>query len=78
MNKFLQETLALAWTYMILLPTVVDVRTNQPCKYSQSVLRNASLMALSILDAVFIFGKQRRRLGDFLASTKVVRLELTD
>jgi uncharacterized RDD family membrane protein YckC len=55
---------------------VVDVRTNQPCGYSQSVFRNAPLLVLGIFDAIFVFGKQRRRLGDFLASTKVVRLDL--
>jgi uncharacterized RDD family membrane protein YckC len=55
---------------------VVDAHTNQPCKYGQSVLRNAPLMVLGFFDAIFIFGKERRRLGDLLASTKVVRLDL--
>jgi uncharacterized RDD family membrane protein YckC len=63
---------------MLTKTAVVDVQTNQPCKYWQSVLRNAPLMVLGFFDAIFIFGKQRRRLGDFLASTKVVQLGQAD
>jgi uncharacterized RDD family membrane protein YckC len=51
---------------------VVDVHTGLPCKYWQSVLRKLPCMMLGILDVIFIFGKERRRLGDLLASTKVV------
>jgi len=32
------------------------------------------LLALGFVDWVFIVGKQRRRLGDFLARTRVVRV----
>jgi len=32
------------------------------------------MVALGIFDAVFIVGKQRRRLGDYLARTKVVSI----
>lgn len=53
---------------------VVHVRTGQPCSYWQSCLRNFTLM-LGVIDAAFIAGKQRRRLGDYLARTKVVQLE---
>jgi hypothetical protein len=31
-------------------------------------------MVLGIIDAAFIAGKQRRRLGDLLAGTKVIQL----
>ncbi len=53
---------------------VVHVATGQPCSYWQSCLRNLTLM-LGVIDAAFIAGKQRRRLGDYLARTKVVQLE---
>jgi uncharacterized RDD family membrane protein YckC len=53
--------------------SVVHVETGRPCSYWQSCLRNACLIFLGLLDLVFIIGKQRRRLGDFLASTRVVR-----
>lgn len=32
-------------------------------------------MVRGVIDAVFILGRQRRRLGDYLGRTKVVRLE---
>ena len=54
---------------------VVSASTGKPCRYWQSLVRNAA-MALSVVDAVFILGKQRRRLGDYIAGTKVVRLDL--
>jgi uncharacterized RDD family membrane protein YckC len=53
---------------------VVHNVSNAPCTYLQSFVRNSSLLILSILDAIFILGKSKRRLGDYLASTKVVRL----
>lgn len=53
---------------------VVHVTTGQPCSYWQSCLRNLTLM-LGMIDAAFIAGKQRRRLGDYLARTKVVQME---
>lgn len=53
---------------------VVHAQTGQPCSYLQSVTRNFCLLVLGVFDAVFIIGKQRRRLGDYLAKTKVVRL----
>lgn len=54
--------------------SVVHVETGQPCSYLQSCVRNVCLIILGILDWAFIVGKQRRRLGDFLAKTRVVRL----
>ena len=53
---------------------VVHNASNEPCTYLQSFARNSSLLILSILDSIFILGKSKRRLGDYLASTKVVRL----
>ncbi len=54
--------------------SVVHFETGQPCSYMQSVARNFCLLVLGFVDWVFIVGKQRRRLGDFLARTRVVRL----
>ena len=54
---------------------VVSASTEEPCRYWQSVVRNIA-MVLGFIDAVFILGKQRRRLGDYIAGTKVVRLDV--
>jgi uncharacterized RDD family membrane protein YckC len=54
--------------------SVVHFETGQPCSYLQSVARNFCLLVLGVVDCVFIVGRQRRRLGDFLARTRVVRL----
>ena len=51
---------------------VVHVETERPCNLWRSILRNVPMITLGVVDAVFIVGKQRRRLGDFLARTKVV------
>jgi len=51
----------------------VHVETEHPCSYLQSFFRNLTL-CLGVLDVVFIAGKQRRRLGDLLARTKVVQV----
>ena len=51
---------------------VVHVDTEQPCTFWRSIVRSLSMITLGIVDAMFIVGKQRRRLGDFLARTKVV------
>jgi uncharacterized RDD family membrane protein YckC len=53
---------------------VVHATTEEPCRYWQSLVRNFAMM-LGVIDAVFILGKQRRRLGDYLGRTKVVQLE---
>lgn len=52
---------------------VVHVDSELPCTYWQSCVRNFT-MVLGVIDAVFIVGKQRRRLGDRLARTKVIQL----
>jgi uncharacterized RDD family membrane protein YckC len=53
--------------------SVVHNVSNSPCTYLQSFARNVT-MFLGIFDIVFILGKSRRRLGDYLARTKVVKL----
>ena len=52
---------------------VVDATTGEPCRYWQSLVRNLA-MFLGVIDAVFILGRQRRRLGDYIAGTQVVQL----
>lgn len=53
---------------------VVHASTEKPCRYWQSLVRNLA-MVLGVVDALFLLGKQRRRLGDYLGCTKVVQLE---
>ncbi|MGE0497883.1 MAG: RDD family protein [Ramlibacter sp.] len=55
--------------------SVVHAETGRPCSYLQSFIRNLCLMVLGVIDIAFILGKQRRRLGDFLAKTRVVRID---
>jgi uncharacterized RDD family membrane protein YckC len=50
---------------------VIDAKTNEPCTYAKSVLRNVTYI-LGVIDWIFIIGKERRRLGDRLASTRVM------
>jgi uncharacterized RDD family membrane protein YckC len=52
---------------------VVHVDSELPCTYWQSCVRNFA-MVLGVIDAAFIVGKQRRRLGDLIAGTKVIQL----
>lgn len=51
---------------------VVHVETGESCTYAQSLVRNLSGLVLSIVDAAFIAGGRRLRLGDRLARTRVV------
>ena len=53
---------------------VVHATTEEPCSYGRSLVRNLALV-LGVIDAVFILGKQRRRLGDYIAGTKVILLD---
>lgn len=53
---------------------VIDQRTNRPCTYGESFVRNLPLTLLGIIDWAFIFGRKRQRLGDMMASTVVVRV----
>ena len=52
---------------------VIDKETMQPCSLAQSFLRNITF-PLGIFDWVFIFFGSHRRLGDFIASTIVVKI----
>lgn len=54
---------------------VVRMDDGRPCHSLQSVVRNLSLLLFGVVDLMFIAGKQRRRLGDWIAGTQVVRLE---
>lgn len=54
---------------------VISTATGEPCGYWRSLVRNLAML-MGVIDAIFIFGRQRRRLGDYLAGTKVVRLDL--
>ena len=51
---------------------VIDARTGAPCSYGQSVVRNALLVLLEVIDWIFILGERRQRLGDRAAHTVVV------
>jgi uncharacterized RDD family membrane protein YckC len=53
--------------------SVVKDDDDKPLTFWQSFVRNIMLF-IGIFDIVFIFGKSKRRLGDHLAHTRVVRL----
>jgi uncharacterized RDD family membrane protein YckC len=52
---------------------VIDDKTRQPCTFWQSFVRNVILHLLGPIDWIFIIGERRRRLGDILAGTIVVK-----
>lgn len=54
---------------------VVCIDDGRPCRCLQSVVRNLCMLLLGVVDVMFILGKQRRRLGDWIAGTQVIRLE---
>ena len=51
---------------------VVRVTTERPCSWWRAIVRRVPMYPLGILDIVFITGPARRRLGDYLAGTRVV------
>lgn len=55
--------------------SVIDECSNLNCNLYQSFMRNITTRILSIFDWIFIFFGSRKRLGDLLASTIVVRLK---
>jgi len=61
-----------SWAKRWLGMAVVDARTGEPCGFGQSFVRNFMLAILGPLDWVFIFGSEKRRLGDIVAGTQVV------
>ncbi|MFT0869192.1 RDD family protein [Pseudomonas sp. CAM1A] len=52
---------------------VVDERSYLNCTIAQSFVRNITTPFLSILDWIFIFFGSRKRLGDMLAHTIVIK-----
>ena len=52
---------------------VVSERTLRPCSALQAIGRNASFLFLPILDWGFILARDRRRVGDSLCSTAVLK-----
>ena len=61
-----------SWAKRLLGMSVVDARTGAPCSMGQSFVRNFLLAVLGPLDWIFIFGGEKRRLGDIAAGTQVV------
>ncbi len=53
---------------------VLQKNSGNPGRLWQSVGRNIPLIVLGIIDWVFILGESRRRLGDYLANTEVVKI----
>lgn len=53
--------------------SVVDEKTRAPCTVSRSIVRNIFFLTLVFMDWLFVFGKERQRLGDKFACTIVVR-----
>jgi uncharacterized RDD family membrane protein YckC len=53
---------------------VVNLHTRQSCTFLESFLRNITF-PLGLIDWAFIFFGKHRRLGDFLASTIVIKSE---
>jgi uncharacterized RDD family membrane protein YckC len=55
---------------------VVTYDTRERCTVWRSFFRNVlPMLGLSGLDVIFIFGKTRRRLGDMIAGTMVIKLD---
>jgi uncharacterized RDD family membrane protein YckC len=53
--------------------SVIDERSYLNCNLYQSFMRNITTPFLNVLDWIFIFFGSRKRLGDMLASTIVIR-----
>ncbi|EJM04668.1 putative membrane protein [Pseudomonas sp. GM102] len=53
--------------------SVIDEQSYLNCNLYQSFIRNITTPFLSIFDWIFIFFGSRKRLGDMLASTIVIR-----
>lgn len=51
---------------------VIDAKTQAPCSFGQSFLRNLLLAILGPIDWIFIFGERHQRLGDMAAGTVVI------
>ena len=55
---------------------VVDASSGDSCTLLQSFGRNVLLPVFGIIDCILIFGRMRRRLGDIMANTLVVKNQL--
>jgi uncharacterized RDD family membrane protein YckC len=53
---------------------VISTTSGKYCSFTQSFFRNLLTPVLGMIDAVFILGKKRQRLGDKLAKTIVVEI----
>ncbi|WHS61094.1 RDD family protein [Pseudomonas sp. G2-4] len=53
--------------------SVIDERSFLSCNVYQSFMRNITTPFLNVFDWIFIFFGSRKRLGDMLASTIVIR-----
>ncbi|MBU1178061.1 RDD family protein [Patescibacteria group bacterium] len=55
---------------------VIDEKTNRPCSYGKSFLRNLFLLMFLRADGIlFRWTKDRRRLSDMIAGTRVINSE---
>ncbi|AUI88097.1 hypothetical protein BS333_17155 [Vibrio azureus] len=53
--------------------STISIKSGKYCSFTQSFFRNVLFPIIGIIDAVFILGKKRQRLGDKLAKTVVVK-----
>ncbi|MGF1767096.1 RDD family protein [Enterovibrio makurazakiensis] len=53
--------------------SVIDKKTGAYCSLIQSFFRNFLCLILGFIDSIFLLGKKRRRLGDLLARTIVIK-----
>lgn len=65
------QSIAKRWLHI----RVIHQHTYQPCNLWQSFLRNGISPIFGILDAMLIFTKEHKRVGDYLAKTIVINNE---
>ena len=51
----------------------IEINSGLPCSYARSVYRNIFLY-LGLIDWIFLIGSQKKRLGDFAAKTRVIKI----
>ncbi|EGU37322.1 RDD domain containing protein [Vibrio sp. N418] len=54
--------------------SVISTQSGNHCSFTQSFFRNLLTPVIGTIDAIFILGKKRQRLGDKLAKTVVVKI----
>lgn len=59
----------------LLKMSVVHQKSGRHCNLLQSFLRNSLTPVLGWLDSLLIFGKEHKRVGDYLAGTIVVKVK---